>query len=35
MFHLRNNGREKLTNMTAEQVFHAIENLTTKTIPNR
>ena len=24
-----------LTNMNAEQVFHAIENLTTKTIPNR
>ena len=26
---------KRLTNMTAEQVFHAIENLTTKTIPNR
>ena len=23
------------TNMNAEQVFHAIENLTTKAIPNR
>ena len=35
---IRISGIEKqipLTNMNAEHVLHAIENLTTKTIPNR